>query len=296
MGHIVLGIVIINTIASIIFAVKMSSKGQKVWLALFFVMFPVMGFLIYLIPLWILRIRGIGSYDRETLVKRLEVKQEDVMPVVQKELNVIPVEDAMSVSSNAEKRTLLLEQLKKDISGNYKTVLAAGSDSDSESAHYVAAAKMEVYRRKQAQLSACKKEWENDLESNEKLLCYLKELAEYIDSELLAEKEAGIYKKEYSRIVDTLLKEDKNILTAQECSCCLVYLTDLKQYEKAEQLWEEIPDACKNERSYITMMKMYYGNGNKDMFYKYLDELSMSNIKLSSDGLKMLRYWKERRV
>ena len=192
MRDIVLGIILINTIISVSFAVRMISKGQKAWLALFFMVFPVMGIVIYLIPLLIFRIRGKSSYDRETLIKRLEVKKENVMPVVEKELNVIPVEDAMAVSSNVEKRALLLGQLKKDISRNYKTILVAGNDSDSESAHYVAAAKMEVYRRKQIQLATYKKEWENNTDSDEKAKCYLKELAEYIESDLLAEKEAKV--------------------------------------------------------------------------------------------------------
>lgn len=295
MERIVLIILLINTIVSILFAVKMKSEGQKAWIACFFLVFPVMGFLVYLIPLLIFRIWGIGSYDRETLVKRLDVKQESIMPAVEKELNIIPVEDAMAVSSNSEKRNLLLEQLKKDISENYKTVLVAGSDSDSESAHYVAAARMEVYRRKQSQLSVIRKEWENDKDNHEKLLCYLKELADYIESELLADKEADIYKSEYCRIVEDCQGKE-GLLSEREYSHYLSYLIGLKQHGKAEQFWEQIPEASKNESAYVAMMKMYHGNGDKDMFYKCLDELSKSEIKLSSDGLKMLRYWQERRV
>lgn len=296
MGNIVFAIIMMNTILSVIFAVKMRSDRQKAWIALFFFMFPVMGFMIYFIPLSLFKIRGmISSYDRETLIKRVEIKQENVMPVVERELNVIPIEDAMAVSSNSEKRALLLEQLKKDINGNYKSVLAAGGDSDSESAHYVAAVKMEVYRRKQSKLLAAKREWEKDDADNEKLIYYLKVLEEYVESELLAEKEAQIYKKEYCSVVETYLKIDKNIITELEYSCCLSYLIDLKQYEKAEQLWEQIPDMCKNEDTYFNMLKMYYENGNKNMFYNYLDALGMSKIILSSDGLKMLRYWQERR-
>lgn len=295
MGNLVFIIIIINTILSVLFAIKMMPEGQKAWLALFFFVFPVLGALIYLIPLFLFKIHGRSGYDRETLIKRLEVKQENVMPVVERELNVIPIEDAMAVSSNFEKRALLLEQLKKDISGNYKSVLAAGGDSDSESAHYVAAARMEVYRRKQSQLSASKKEWEKDTTNHEKLINYFKVLEEYIESELLAEKEVEIYKKEYCNLVDRCLSMDGCIITDQQYSRCLSYFVDQKQYGKAEQLWRKIPDTCKNESTYFTMLKMYYDQGNKESFYDYLDELSSSKITLSSDGLKMLRYWKERR-
>lgn len=295
MGYIVLGIVIINTILSIAFAIAMFSKGQKAGISIFFFVFPIMGFLIYGIPLWILKKRGVGGYDRESLVKRLDVGREAVMPVVEKELNVIPIEDAMAVSSNTEKRTLLLQQLKKDISVNYKAVLPAGNDSDSESAHYVAAAKMEVYRRKQAEVLLYKKEWEQDFDNYEKLMNYLTILSEYVDSDLLAEKESEIYKEEYCNKIEEVMIKKIELLTAEEYSCCLEYLVDLNQNDRAEFLWDSVPGEGKNEKSYITMLRMYYDLKNKEMFYKNLDELSASSIKLSSDGLKMLRRWTERR-
>ena len=137
-----------------------------------------------------------GYYDRENLVKRLEIEQERVMPAVEKELNVIPIEDAMVISSNVEKRALLLEQLKKDINANYKVILPAGSDSDSESAHYVAAARMEVYRRKQVILAAKKKEWEKERDNPDKLKAYLNEIEDALDSNRLADKEEDIYRTE----------------------------------------------------------------------------------------------------
>lgn len=295
MGYIVLGIGIINTIFSIMYAVKMLSKGQQAGIALFFFFCPVAGFLLYEIPLWLLRIQGITSYDREGLVKRLEISQEAVMPVVKKELDVIPVADAMEVGSNTEKRTLLLEQLKKDISSNYKTVLPAGKDRDSESTHYVAAARMEVYRRKQFRLLKAEKEWEEEPENDGKLLCYMQILEEYIDSALLAEKEAKLYKSEYVEKTEKMLQSRSVLLTAEEYGCCLRYLAELGKIDKAEAFWKRIPEEYKKEASYMTMLELYYTAEKKERFYRILDELTASEIRLSAEGLKLLRYWKERR-
>lgn len=296
MSYIILGIVIVNTVFSAAFAIKRRLAGKEAGFALYFFMLPVLGFLIYFISLLLLKLHGMVSYDRESLIKRFEIEQEYVMPEVEKELNIIPIEDAMAISSNAEKRSLLLEQLKKDINANYKTVLAAGSDSDSESAHYVAAAKMEVYRRKQSRVLTSKKEWEKDTGNYEALAHYLGELSEYIDSELLAEKEADIYKNEYCQKTALLLQQKGKLLTSKEYSCCLRYLLELKLNEKVVEFWDYIPEECKDEGSYMTMLKMYYEARDREMFYRYLDEIGKSEVKLSSDGLKMLRYWRERRV
>ena len=161
---------------------------RTVCAVLLFIMLPIGGMLLWFLPKWMLYVQGKGSYDRESLVKRLEVQHEREMPEIEKELNIVPIEDAMVVSSNQEKRKLLLDQLKRDLFKNYRTVMAAGADSDSESAHYVAAAKMEVYRRNQSTVLAARRSWDKEYENDEKRESYLSELKNHISSGLLAEK------------------------------------------------------------------------------------------------------------
>ena len=162
------------------------------------------------------------------------------MPELKKELNVIPISDAMAVSSNVEKRTLLLDQLKKNIFTNYKTILIAGTDSDSESVHYVAAAKMEVYRRRQNLVSVAKRAWEMNVDDPEKRKDYLQQMDAHIASGLLAEKEAAIYKKEYCEQIFEIQRQGKMTLSNEAYSSCLGYLVDLGQYEKAVSYIENI--------------------------------------------------------
>ncbi|MBQ4529714.1 MAG: tripartite tricarboxylate transporter TctB family protein [Lachnospiraceae bacterium] len=295
MEKIIVGIWALNLVASVVFAILGASKRQKMWLAAFFAVFPVMGFVIYFLPQWILNIRKKYSYDRESLVRRFDIEQAQAVPVVEKELNVIPIEDAMAVSNNKEKRSLLLEQLKKDIHTNYKVVLPAGGDNDSESAHYVAAAKMEVYRKKYAELSEVQKELEKEPKNMKILQKYLKELESYIGSELLAEKEAEVYKAEYCEKLEQAAKVKDNGMTAEEYSCYIVYLIELKKYKEAETFWGKCEESKKNEAAYWKVLEMYYNMGEKQKFYKCLDSLESSQIKLSPEGLKMLRYWTERR-
>ena len=125
MDKILIGIWIINLVCSLVFTVVSAKKGQKLFLGAFFAVFPVMGFAIYFLPQSILKIQKNYAYDRESLVKRYDIEQEEAVPFIDRELNVVPIEDAMAVSSNEEKRALLLEQLKKDIHENYRVALPA---------------------------------------------------------------------------------------------------------------------------------------------------------------------------
>lgn len=293
METIILGIAMVNFAVSIIFLLFAVVRKQKIGLTIYFIVFPVMGFVIYYLPQWILNIRKHFSYDRESLVKRFDIEQVQSMPVVEKELNIVPIADAMAVSSNAEKRSLLLEQLKKDIHTNYKVVLPAGKDSDSESAHYVAAARMEVYRGKQEKIGRTRRQMEKEPENAECLREYLKELTGYIESDLLTEREAELYKVDYCKRLEHA--KNKNGMTGEEYNCYVMYLVDLKRYKEAEAFWKKFMQCERNEMAYRKILQMYYDVGDKQKFYQCLDDLQKSTIRLSPEGLKILRYWTERR-
>ena len=296
MEQLMLEIVIGNGVISFMYAVVMLAKRKRPALSLFFLSLPVLGVCIYGIPFGVLKLRGRGLYDRETLVKRLEIEKERRIPEVEKELDVIPVEDAMEVSSNTEKRALLLNQLKKDMNTGYRSILPAGKDRDCESAHYVAAAKMEIYRRKQAVLAECKAIWEQDLYNFQNMQNYLTELEAYIGSELLSEKEINVYKTEYCEIVELLLEAHNDVFSPEEYSCYLRYLVELGQSEKAEQCWKNMSTEKKNEKAYQAMLQLYYERKDEKQFYQCLDELKHSNINLSAELLKLVRYWSKRRT
>lgn len=296
MDTLILIILFINLISAVLFFIwHLAHRQKKAWLALFFLILPVLGYIVYYLPAWIARIMGTGKYDRESLIRRLEIEKGVQKPQVAKELNIIPVEDAMAASTNLEKRLLLQEQLKKDIYKNYKVVLPAAQDEDSESAHYVAAAKMEAYRYMHERMKEKIDRFAEHPEQQDAFCDMLKVLNEYIQSDLLAEKEAGIYKKRYCEILETANQELKAQIDAPEWACYLSYLVGSGNYAQAEETYEKLEETQKDENVYFEMLDMYYFRKNKEKFYQCLDELKASSVSLTAEGLKTLRYWEERR-
>lgn len=296
MDILILIILFINTIGAVFFFVwHLIHRRKKAWMALFFLILPILGYIIYYLPAWIANIRGTGTYDRESLIRRLEIEKGVQKPQMTKELNIIPVEDAMAASTNVEKRLLLQEQLKKDIYTNYKVVLPAAQDEDSESAHYVAAAKMEAYRYMHERVKRQVDKFAEHPEQPDTFCDMLKVLNEYIQSDLLADKEAGIYKKRYCQVLETAGSDLKGYIDAPQWACYLSYLTDNGNYTLAEETYARLEERQKDENVYRKMLDMYYLQKNKEKFYQCLDELKASSVPLTAEGLKMLRYWEERR-
>jgi hypothetical protein len=284
----------INLFFVIIFALSCRKKRQKIGLSLLFLSLPFFGFVIYFISKFVMRMCHEFSYDRDNLVKRHTIQGLQTAPNVAKELDLISIEDAMAVSSKKEKRELLLTQLKKDLYENYRSILPASTDTDSESAHYVAAAKMQVRQQMHGEIIEMQKQIQELTVESNVWKEYLFKLEKYIESGLLEQKESIIYKEEFCLYFEKLQQLETCSLEKTECTNYLCYTIDLGRIEKAESFWTKCSDEQKEEVSYRKMLELYYNQRNKDKFYEYIQQLEKSDIKLSSDCLAMLRFWNRR--
>lgn len=292
MDNIIIAVLCINLFFVIVFALSCIRKGEKIWLSLLFLALPVLGFTFYFISKIMTKLCGEFSYDRETLVKRYAIEGIQTRPNVSKELDLIPVEDAMAVSSKQERRNLLRAQLKKDLYENYRSILPASADVDSESAHYVAAAKMQVRQQMNGEIIEMQKKMTGMKFDSVTWKIYLGKLSKYIESGLLEKKEAVIYKKDYCDVFEEL--QNNSEVEKEECTHYLSYMIDLGKTEKAESFWENCSDEQKEEVSYRKMLEMYYNQKIRDKFYACMQQLEQSDIKLSSDGLMIVRFWNRR--
>lgn len=285
----------INLIFAVLYAVRRIWKRENPCLALFFLFLPWVGIVLYFLPRWLQKLFLKEHYDRDSLVKRLNIEKNAEHVDLSRELNVVPVKDAMAVSDNFQKRALLLNQLRKDIRGNYRELLAAGEDRDSESAHYVAAAKMEVYGMQQREWVQAMHTYEADPKNAEKFHTMLAVLESFLSSGLLSLREEQIYKRKYCEFVEVQLKTEQIQIFEQEMMVCLEYLIDLEEFVRATQMWEARGQTLHSEECYMKVMEMFYRLRDKARFDACIQQLRAdSAVKLSAPGLEKLRYWLER--
>lgn len=292
MDKLIVILLLINLMISILWFILKLKKKQIEWMALFFICLPGLGYLIYYIPRILEKIIYEYKYDRESLVKRFDFERSQERPSLEGELNVVPIEDAMVISNNTEKRTLLLNQLKKDMFNNYRSLLPAENDEDSESAHYIAAAKMEVYRMHQQRWNEVLGKYEEDCNSIDVFHQVIEILEEIIESDVLSLKEKKLYKKKYCEILEIQMESNEDDIKTKEYKAYLNYLIEDKSYEKAEKFWIDNHEAAKCEESYMMILKMYFQCNDKEKFYRCINELEEDKeVRLSADGLEKLRYW-----
>lgn len=295
METMILAVIAVNTLCAALYALHCLRGGQNPGIALFFAFLPVAGFLFYFVPRRLQKSFFKVHYDRDSLVKRLSIEKGAEEVDLEKALNIVPVKDAMAVSANADKRALLLDQLRKDIRTNYKELLPAEADLDSESAHYVAAAKMEVYSIHQKALARASQAYAGQPDDSEALGAVLDALAELVDSDLLSVRERDIYKGKYCTCVQAHLVRRPDGVDPARLARHLCYLVDLHREQEAQALWQEQYDRLRQETCYMKMMALFYEQGDKARFEECIRQLQAdTSVRLSAQGLQQLRFWLER--
>lgn len=285
----------VNLLCAIVYAVVKIGRKEGPGTAVFFLFLPVLGFVIYFLPRLIQKLLGRERYDRDSLVQRFQIDRLAEHPDVREELSVVPVEDAMAVSGNAEKRALLLKQLKKDASGSYRVLLAAENDQDSESVHYVAAAKMEAYRVQQRRWGDCRAAYIEDPDAPENFHQACAALGAIIDGSVLSAREREMQQRKYCGLIQEQERRSAAVISRREYGTYLSYLVDLNEYGRARRLWEERWDQVKSEAAYMKMMELFYKASDSGGFQACVRRLEADkDVRLSAQGLERLRYWRAR--
>ena len=264
----------VNFVLAMLYAVIRGIHREDIGMAFFFIFLPGLGFIIYFLPGLLRAFLEKAGVDREAvLTHAFKIDRQPEHPDVREALNVVPVEDAMAVSGNTEKRALLLGQLKKNLKENYRILLAAEQDEDSESAHYVAAAKMEIYRLGQTRWLECRRDYEQEPGDPDRYHAACGALMEMLSSGVLSAKEQSAYQKRLCSLVQGQIDAGKIEVSQKEYVEYLGSLVELGQYADAENLWKRYADRMRSEAAYEDMLKMFYQTGERQKYEGILDDL-----------------------
>ena len=285
-----------NFALAVLYAAIKRPRQEAFGIAAYFIFLPWLGFFFYFLPGLLQTFLERMGVDREAiLIHAFEVDLQPEHPDVREALNVVPVEDAMAVSGNTEKRALLLKQLKKDLTENYRVLLAAERDRDSESTHYAAVAKTEIYRLHQTRWLECRRDYAQNPGDPERYHAACAAIIDMVLSGILSSREQRAYQKRLCELVRRQIDAGESEISQREYEAYLEFMVELGQYADAERLWQERADRIRSETAYHSMLNMFYRTGERQKFEELLDDLCRNRqVRLSPKGLEQLRYWRDR--
>jgi hypothetical protein len=269
-------------------------RRKKKWLAQYLIafFFPLLGFLlIYImnkkvrsqreaIPEWLMRQKADLNQREITIFK------EDI----EKERNVVPIEDALILNENKVRRTMLLDILKKESIQNIESIKFALENEDSETSHYAASAIMELKRKLLNSMQSLDIQVDENPNDLKVLSSYKEVITQYINSGFLDEKTLLKNKYNYSTILEKMIEiqPSEESYFVEKISCDL----SLAEYSTARHycdLFVRLHPDC--EDAYFMDMQIHYLMKDSEGFENSLNELRKSSVRLSPNGLSKLRFW-----
>jgi len=287
-------VLIINLIATIIFVIlEKKKKNNHVFLfAVMFLLAPIFGLLIYIIPHIMFKITHKRNiYDPRDLLTHQLNENYVSRPLVDEELDIVPFEEAMAVGTTDEKRSLLLDVLKRDMLRSSKIAKSALNDKDSETSHYAAAATMEIYRKLKINVQEIETKFLADKTDQAIRREFLDALYEYIASDVLSRRDYLINATKFVQLFNDTRNTNEEVLQCKDYLRQVDFLLELNNPYNAETVAKKAKQLFYNEDVYLKLMEVFYKVKNQTEFSKVFEELKKANISLSNHGLETIRFW-----
>lgn len=229
----------------------------------------------------------IDSQQQEHKVRRIGVfnKLEK-----QRELDIVPIEDALVVSQHRERRQALIDILKQDTIQYIEVLQRAISNEDTETSHYAVSAIMELKRKLLMSLQELEVRYEQEHSDARVSKSYIEVLAVYLKSGFLDERTKRKYQYTYLSVLAYYLQNHEKeewILSAKfDIEIELGIFADA---EKTALLYVEYFPL--SEQAHMSVLKYYFVIRSQQKLEQALNRLKSSPIRLSNEGLTTVRFW-----
>lgn len=240
----------------------------------------------------------ISLFDRKSDIDYLELtfskekkefaKQTDY----ETEKEFVPLEEALIISDVQDKRRALLNVLKADVSNNMKSLVKALDNEDPETAHYAAAALMDILQKYSKKLSGFQQKYEENPQDADINREYADTTFEYISSGVLGEIEVKKYSHLYVDLIDNLNTFHPELIDTEQYKNVVECLLKIGKYEDADR-WANlsIERQPNMEQSYLNALNVKYKTEQWEDFKAVLDKMLKSGAQLSQKGIGVVRFW-----
>ncbi|WP_156934115.1 hypothetical protein [Paenibacillus zanthoxyli] len=258
--------------------------------------FPLIGFLL---PLFWRQQRPSDESQRiqtlETYLRQDE--QPDHLKVShlsedEKELNIVPLEEALLVNDLTSRRRTMIDLLKQDATEYLEVLRMAVGNEDTETSHYAVSAVVEIKRKLNHALQEFAVRYETSRDDAHFLASYAEVLQNYMRSGFLDGSTLLQLKASLADVLQHWTEADPHAFEAHEQKMRIEL--ELGNYLSAEQaavlMMERFPY---REESYLAQMNLSFTLRSPQRFDQALQALKQSPVRLSNDALKLVRFWSE---
>jgi hypothetical protein len=274
-------------------------KSPKDWLLRFVLVtaLPIVGWLFPLFWPKVLRVDPDEEFDDYITRQQEEHKLRRHIGVysqveTEKELSVIPIEDALLISEHQTRRRVMIDILKQDANHYLEILQRAVSNEDTETSHYAVSAIMEVKRKMLLALQDLSVQYEKNKKNEYLVRTYAEVLKGFMSSGFLDKRTLLKHRHTYLSVLETLTDLTENSEWAYHEKVNVEI--ELGMFAEAEATsLRYIETHPLSEDAYLCLLKVYFMTKSIVKLYETLDRLKKTPMRLSNQALTLVRFWSE---
>lgn len=200
--------------------------------------------------------------------------------------DIVAISDVLTFGNYDEKRSNIIDILKRDSSSYIDKLRLALVDEDTETAHYAASAITEYKRKLDLKLQAMSVEFDRNKADMYIIDQYLEVVRSYLHSGVIDSSSL----KHYENIMLEVLYQAIEVHPSYYKELIDLQLKR-KEYEQSDILSERFLTTYHSDESYFSRLKYHYILKDKESFDRVFNDLRRSDISISNKNLQLLRFW-----
>lgn len=208
----------------------------------------------------------------------------------EKEINTVPVEEALIINDSSVKRVLIIDLLKEDAEKYIGILKKALTDEDTETSHYAATAIAQIRQQFNTAIQDLNEKYCEDNTNIDNLIEFSDVLKKYLDSGLLDsksyQKKLVLFSEVLEKLIEKYTPEEKYFIYKINCEL------DLGNSKAASIYCKKYKEVYKgSENVYLAYLKLFYSTYSYKSITDLIQKLKKSPDKISGDLLKSVRFW-----
>ena len=231
--------------------------------------------------------------DKANLSFDTEKKPIIAGPDIDKEINIVSVEEALLISGSKNKRRVILDVLKEDYNDSLSVINSALESSDSETSHYAASIITDVKSNFKITVQRMREKLDKFPNDPEISCLMVNFINEFLQKKVLSEIEQLTYIEQSIQILDNLYMNNKKAITSDMYKHVIEHLLRIGKNNEALIWGKRSINEYPNElNTYKGILKLYYETGEKTKFFEVLKKLKDSNLEFDNECIELIRFYK----
>lgn len=289
-------VILLNIVLAAIYVIwqKTKNKADSIEIAaktMVILLCPIAGFLFLLMGYVICQYVLKREVDLDDVVFRKDRVKTFLRADEERGRTMVPMEEALVITDKTNLRNLMLNVVRADTRNSLASIAKALDSEDSETSHYAASVLQDELNGFRAMVQ---NQYNEIMEENEDQLVHVRLLIEYMNAVLRQQVFTEMEQKDMvlrmASVCQILYDKEPDKMSGEYFEDIALRLLEIKDYERC-RIWCEraVKYFPKRLSTYTCQLKLYFSCGDRESFFRVLEQLKHSDVVIDSETLELIR-------